>query len=112
MENNLGNFKLKRRYAMDIKELAGQLTEKVVSIITLKTNPYEAAEQTRGYFDEIHGIISEGKYPLDEYALKIVLALLDKREVVLKGPYIGLKVAVVYAQCAGVEVDKEGKPIK
>ena len=96
---------------MDVKELASLLTEKVVSIITLKAIPYEAAEQTRDIFDEIHRIISEGNYPVEEYALWMVLAILDKPEVVLKGPYIAMQVAVIYAQCAGVEVDKEGKPI-
>ncbi|MFC2064447.1 hypothetical protein ACFLXB_05070 [Chloroflexota bacterium] len=96
---------------MDIKELASLLTEKVVSIITLKAVPTEAAEQTRGYYDEIHRIISEGNYPIEEYALWMTLAILDKREVVLKGPYIAMQVAIVYAQCAGVAVDDKGKPI-
>ena len=96
---------------MDIKDLVGLLTEQILSIVTLKTNPYDAAEQTRGYYDEMYPIISEGGYPIDEYALGMVMAMLDKREVVLKGPYIGTQVAVAYGLCAGMQIDKKGKPL-
>ena len=97
---------------MDIQDLVGQLTEMVVSIVTMKTDPYEAAEQTRGYFDEMYAIIKDEQYPLNEYALGMVLAMLDKREVVLKGPYIGTQVAVAYGLCAGMQVDRKGKAVK
>jgi|WetSurMetagenome_2_1015567.scaffolds.fasta_scaffold1428131_1 hypothetical protein len=91
---------------MDIDELASQLTIKAISKISLNSYPYEAAKQAREVFDEIELRIKEYQYPISEYALRIALAILDKKEVILKDPYIAQQIADVYGKCTGAEGKK------